>query len=61
MNSKTTQNETAFTLRVPDALNEKLVAQAKAEKRSRHAHIVYLLNKHFETENSIGDKKGKRK
>lgn len=49
MNSDTTmRTETVFSLRLTSALNEKLVAEARAENRSRQAHIVYLLNKHFE-------------
>lgn len=42
-----TQEEIFFTLRVPSELNEKLVAEAGAEKRSRQSHIIYLLEKHF--------------
>ncbi len=36
-------------LTVPNELNEKLCAEAEKEKRSRQAHIVYLLEKNFET------------
>lgn len=64
MITETTQTETNFTLRVPAALNEKLVAEARAENRSRQAHIVYLLNKHFEKANDAdggGEKNKKEK
>lgn len=47
MSLEITQEEIFFTLRVPVKLNEKLVAEAGAEKRSRQSHIIYLLEKHF--------------
>jgi len=47
MSLEITQEEIFFTLRVPIELNEKLVAEAGAEKRSRQSHIIYLLEKHF--------------
>ncbi len=47
MSLEITQEEIFFTLRVPAELNEKLVAEAVAEKRSRQSHILYLLEKHF--------------
>ena len=47
MSLEITQEEIFFTLRVPVELNEKLVAEAGAEKRSRQSHIIYLLEKHF--------------
>ena len=40
--------EIVFTLRISAALNEKLIAEATAKKRSRAAQIVYLLEKAFE-------------
>lgn len=43
-------NETFnILLTVPNELNEKLCAEAEKEKRSRQAHIVFLLEKNFET------------
>ena len=51
MSLEITQEEIFFTLRVPVELNEKLVAEAGAEKRSRQSHIIYLLEKHFSRKN----------
>lgn len=38
-------DDVVFTLRISRELNEKLVAEATAQKRSRQGHIVYLLEK----------------
>ncbi|MBA4124461.1 MAG: Arc family DNA-binding protein [Acidobacteria bacterium] len=51
MNSETKSEEIYFTLRLPQELNEKLVAEAEAERRSRQGHIVYLLEKNVGREN----------
>ena len=46
-------------LTVPQELNEKLCAEAGREKRSRQAHIVYLLEKNFaaKTKTPVGSGK----
>jgi hypothetical protein len=51
MNPETKSEEIYFTLRLPLELNEKLVAEAEAERRSRQSHIIYLLEKNFGREN----------
>jgi len=51
MNSETKSVEIFFTLRLPQELNEKLVAKAEAERCSRQSHIIYLLEKNFGREN----------
>ena len=38
----------SILLTVSGELNAKLCAEAEKEKRSRQAHIVYLLEKNFE-------------
>lgn len=45
MKPKPAKEEIAFTLRLPIKLHERLVAEAAEEKRTRHSHIVYLLDK----------------
>ena len=45
MKPKPAKEEIAFTLRLPINLHERLVAEAAEEKRTRHSHIVYLLDK----------------
>lgn len=47
METQTTTEEITFSLRIPCELNEKITTDA--ERRSRQAHIVYLLEKFFET------------
>lgn len=54
------QAEITFSLRVPVDLNEKICRQAQTEKRSRQAHIVYLLEKFFETPVGNGKKEAKK-
>jgi hypothetical protein len=39
--------EITFSLRISGELNEKIIAAAREEKRSRQAHIVYSLEKLF--------------
>ena len=51
MNPETNREEIFFTLRLPQELNEKLVAEAEAERRSRQSHIIYLLEKNVGREN----------
>lgn len=48
MESLPTAAEITFSLRISSALNEKIVAEAHRQKRSRQAHIVYSLEKLFE-------------
>ena len=54
MNPETKPEEVFFTLRLPQELNEKLIAEAEAERRSRQSHIIYLLEK------TIGRQNGKK-
>ena len=54
MNPETKSEEIFFTLRLPQELNEKLVAEAEAERRSRQSHIIYLLEK------NVGQQNGKK-
>ena len=49
MDARQTAEEIKFSLRIPVELNEKICAEAESERRSRQAHIVYLLEKLFET------------
>jgi len=46
--TKSGKKEIAFTLRLPVELNAQLVAEADQLRRSRHSHIVYLLERYFE-------------
>ena len=48
--------EITFSLRIPSELNEKIVADAEKKRRSRQAHIVYLLEQLFETPSGNGKK-----
>ncbi len=61
MNTETKAEEIYFTLRLPQELNEKLVAEAEAERRSRQSHIIYLLEKNFGRENGNGKKEEAKK
>lgn len=45
MKAKPAKEEIAFTLRLPVNLHARIVAEAGEEKRTRHSHIVYLLDK----------------
>ncbi len=47
-------------LTIPEKLNEKIQAQARDEKRSRHSQIVFILEKHC-TKNGNGNKKEEKK
>lgn len=47
-------------LTIPEKLNEKIQAEAKGEKRSRHSQIVFILEKHC-SKNGNGNKKEERK
>ena len=44
------------TIDLPAALNEKLIAEAEKAKRSRHAEMIYLLEKSLETPSGNGKK-----
>lgn len=44
-NGSVAADDVVFTLRISRELNEKLIAEAAAQKRSRQGHIVYLLEK----------------
>ena len=50
-----------FTLDVPVELNKKLVAEAKAEKRSRHKQILIILERVFENGNGSFAQNGEKK
>ena len=45
-------------LTIPEKLNEKIQAEAKEEKRSRHSQIVFILEKHC---SKNGNKKEEKK
>lgn len=47
-----------FTLDVPAELNLKLKRVAQAEKRSRHAQILVILERVFENGNSLFGQNG---
>lgn len=42
-----TKQTTNVLLTLPESLNEKLQRQAKMENRSRHAQIIFILEKYF--------------
>ncbi len=46
----TTTAETAFSVRIPKDLLEKLDVDAKLNGRSRNAHLTFLLKERFATE-----------
>ncbi len=48
-------DEVVFTLRISRELNNKLVAEAENERRSRQGQIVYLLEKSFERREANGN------
>lgn len=48
-------DEVVFTLRISRDLNNKLVAEAENERRSRQGQIVYLLEKSFERREAKGN------
>ena len=60
MEARTAGEEITFSLRIPVELNEKIVADAKPERRSRQQHIVYLLEKLFETPVGSGKKEAEK-
>ena len=60
METQTTPEEITFSLRISSELNERICADAQKEKRSRQAHIVYSLEKLFETPNGNGKKEPKK-
>lgn len=47
MNLETKPDVVRTTIDIPAELNERLVREAKAEKRSRHRQIIYLLEKNY--------------
>ena len=57
----TERNVVSLTLHLPSELSEKLIAAAKPEKRSRHAQIIYALEKFFEAAPNGNGKKEKAK
>lgn len=52
-----TKETVIFTLRISSGLNERIIAEAKKQKRSRQAQIEIALEGIFEN----GDKKGSKK
>jgi len=46
-------------LTIPEKLNEKIQAQARDEKRSRHSQIVFILEKN-RSKNGNGKKEEKK-
>ena len=57
MKSETTAPlKIALSLRIPATLNVKLLAEAEKEKRSRHAQIIYTLEKSLKTPPAHGKK-----
>ena len=61
METPMTAEEITFSLRIPGELNEKIIAAAQREKRSRQAHIVYSLEKLFADAPDGNGKKEKTK
>ena len=57
METQTATEEITFSLRISGELNEKIIAAAQKEKRSRQAQIVYSLEKLFE---DAPDERGKK-
>lgn len=57
MKAKTAKEIIRTTLDIPLELNEKLKAEATANKRSRHGHILFLVEQHFEETKQKGVKK----
>ena len=54
------ENETVtFSLRISPELNERILAEAEKQKRSRQAQIEITLEKVFETPNTNGKKEKK--
>jgi len=51
-----TAPEITFSLKIPVELNAQIVAAAEIERRSRQAHIVYLLEKLFDKTPTNGKK-----
>jgi hypothetical protein len=49
------------TIDLPAALNEKLLARCAETKRSRHAEMIFLLEKSFENAPNGNGKKEKAK
>jgi hypothetical protein len=45
MKPKPAKEEVVFTMRLPVYLHEKLILRAKEEKRTRHAQIIFMLEK----------------
>lgn len=45
------QQKTNVLLTLPNALNEKLQIEAKNEQRKRHAQIIFILERFFESAN----------
>jgi predicted HicB family RNase H-like nuclease len=57
METQKATGEITFSLRISGELNEKIIAAAQKEKRSRQAHIVYSLEKLFaDTPEAKGEK-----
>lgn len=42
-----TKTEINLSLKIPFELNERIIAEAEKEKRSRHSQILYSLEKLF--------------
>ena len=61
METQTATEEITFSLRISGELNEKIIAAAQKEKRSRQAQIVYSLEKLFAEAPQESGKKEKTK
>jgi len=48
-------------LTLPNSLDEKLQVEAKAQERKRHAQIIFILQRFFETQPNGNGKKEKTK
>lgn len=59
METKTNEN-VRTTIELPAELNEKLLQRCGETKRSRHAEMVFLLEKSFEQTNGNGKKAAKK-
>lgn len=56
----TAKQTTNVLLTLPDSLIEKLQRRANNENRSRHAQIIFILQKFFETADGNGKKEMER-
>ena len=48
-------------LTIPEKLNERIQAEAKGEKRSRHSQIVFILERHCAKNGNGSGKKEEKK